>query len=90
MNVVEPDELCSGYEALRAAVTGRVPCETPRGLALFLTRGLSAWTAAWSPLPPASLIVSTHERPVATDLDNDVVRVLTEMALGCRATLVTS
>lgn len=80
-------ELCSGYEALRAAAAGSVVSETPRGLALFIEQGLPAWMRAWSALLPAPPIVPVGERPVASGLGADVVRVLTEMALGCRTTL---
>ena len=80
-------ELCSGYEALRAAAAGSVVSETPRGLALFIEQGLPAWMRAWSALSPAPPIVPVGERPVASGLGADVVRVLTEMALGCRTTL---
>ena len=82
-------ELCAGYEALRAAAAGLVVSETPRGLALFIEQGLPAWMRAWSALPPAPPIVR-GERPVASGLGADVVRVLTEMVLGCRNTLAAS
>ena len=80
-------ELCSGYEALRAAAAGSVVSETPRGLALFLEQGLPAWMHAASALAPAPPILPVGERPVASGLGADVVRVLTEMVLGCRATV---
>jgi len=85
-----PDELCAGYEALRLAATGLVVSDTPRGLALFLAHGMPAWMRAQSPLPLASSTVFDAERPVATGLGQDVVRVLTEMALGCHSRLVAS
>jgi hypothetical protein len=81
-------ELCAGYEALRATVAGSGVSETPRGLALFLAQGLAAWMRAWSALAPVPEIVPVAERPVASGLGADVVRVLTEMVLGCRSTLV--
>ncbi len=80
-------ELCAGYEALRAAATGSVVSETPRGLALFLAQGLPAWMRAWSALAPAPPIVPVGERPVVSGAGADVVRVLTEMVLGRRTTL---
>jgi hypothetical protein len=83
-------ELCAGYEALRAAAANSVVSETPRGLALFLAQGLPAWMRAFCALAPAPPIVSVGERPVASGLGADVVRVLTEMVLGCRTTLVAS
>ena len=39
------DELCAGYETLRAVVTGQAACDTPRGLALMLSQGVPAWDA---------------------------------------------
>jgi hypothetical protein len=83
-------ELCAGYEALRATAVGSVVSETPRGLALFLAQGLPAWTRAFCALALAPPIVPVGERPVASSLGADVVRVLTEMVLGCRATLAAS
>ena len=84
MNGRPTDELCSGYEALRAAATGSAPTETPRGLALLLAQGLPAWIRAWSPLPSAAPIEPGGERLMTTGAGRDVVRVLTEMALGAR------
>lgn len=80
-------ELCAGYEAMRATAAGSVVSETPRGLALFLAQGLPAWTRAFCTLAPAPTIVPVGERPAASGLGADVVRVLTEMVLGCRSTL---
>jgi hypothetical protein len=80
-------ELCAGYEALRAAA-GSVRSETPRGLALLLAQGLPAWMRAASALASAPPIVPAGERPVVSSgLGADVVRVLTEMVLGCRTTV---
>jgi len=85
MSARPSDELSAGYEALRAAAIGSLVSDTPRGLALLLAQGLPAWTRAFSPLPPASPIAPSGERPVASGLGGEVVRVLTEMALGRRA-----
>ena len=82
-------ELCAGYEALRAAADS-VVSDTPRGLALFLSQGLPAWMRAFCALVPAPPIVPVDERPVVPGLGADVVRVLTEMVLGCRTTLAAS
>lgn len=84
------DELCVGYEALRAAATGQAVCDTPRGLTLMLSQGLPAWMRAWAPLPPAAPVAPAGQRPVAAGVGAEVVRVLTEMALGGRARLVVS
>jgi hypothetical protein len=83
-------ELCAGYEALRATAAGSVVSETSRGLALFLSQGLPAWMRAFCAVTPAPPIVPVGERPVASGLGADVVRVLTEMVLGCRTTLTAS
>lgn len=84
------DGLCCGYEALRAAATGPLICDTPRGLALFVAQGMAAWMRAFSARPSAGPIVPAVPRPVATGLGSEVVRVLTEMALGRRSELATS
>jgi hypothetical protein len=84
------DELCAGYEALRAAATGSLASDTPRGLALFLAQWLPAWMRAWAPRPAAGPIVPAGERPVVPGVGAEVVRLLTEMALGCRTRLATS
>lgn len=83
-------EFCAGYEALREAAAGSVVSETPRGLALFIEQGLPAWMRVWSTLAPAPPIVPVGERPLSSGLGADVVRLLTEMALGCRTTLASS
>jgi len=84
------DELCAGYEALRAVATGAAVSESPRGLALLLAQGLPAWMQAWSPLPPAAPGAAARERPPAAGLGTEVVRLLTEMALGRRSAPVAS
>ncbi|MGH8996348.1 MAG: hypothetical protein ACRDYB_10020 [Acidimicrobiales bacterium] len=83
-------ELCAGYEALRAAAAGSVVSEMPRGLALFIEQGLPAWMRAFCALAPPPPIVPVGERPPVSGLGADVVRLLTEMALGCRTTLASS
>ena len=85
-----PDELCAGYEALRAAATGGPLTETPRGFALLLAQGLAAWMRVVRPLPPAPPIAPAGARPMAAAAGQEVVRVLTEMALGSRRELATS
>jgi len=83
-------ELCAGYEALRATAAGSMVSETPRGLALFLAQGMPAWMRAFCALAPAPPVVPLGERPTASGLGADVVRVLTEMVLGSRTTLAAS
>jgi hypothetical protein len=83
-------ELCAGYEALRATATGPGVSDMPRGLTLFLEQGLPAWMRAFCALPPAPPIVPVGERPLSSGLGADVVRLLTEMALGCRTALASS
>lgn len=85
-----PEELCAEYEALRAAVTGDLLLETPRGVALFLAHGLAAWMRVVRPLPEASAIAPGGARPLAAAGGQEVVRVLTEMALGSRGEFATS
>jgi len=81
-------ELTLGYEALRAQATGQLPASTPRGLGLFLMAGCPAWMNAWKPLArptPATAVaaVAPHQLEPA-GLSDEVVHVLTEMALGCQ------
>jgi hypothetical protein len=76
-----------GYEALRAQAVGELPAVTPRGLALFLTAGFPAWMKAWAPLTPPALTTPAprdDDREVRTSFGGEVVKMLTEMALGCR------
>ena len=95
MSVREPAphaELVQWYEDLRAQATDQIPATTPRGLALLLGSGLSAWMAACPPLipVPASVTVA-NDVPVRSlaGLSVELVSVLTEMTLGglrrCRA-----
>jgi hypothetical protein len=77
------EEFRVGYEALRAAATGQGLCDTPRGLTLLLSQGLPAWMRAWTPLSPPRPVVPAVQRTVTSGVGVEVVRVLTEMALGC-------
>jgi hypothetical protein len=90
MNGRPAEEIGAGYEALRAAASGQVGCDTPRGLTLLQTQGLAAWMRAWSPLSPPRPVVPSEGRPVAAGVGTEVVRVLTEMVLGSRSRLVAS
>lgn len=85
--IAGPTDLEQGYEALRAQAVGEIPSVTPRGLALFLRAGLPAWMSACAPVTRPTLTrSSTHgsqERRLSS-LSTDLVRVLTEMALGSR------
>ncbi len=83
-------ELRAGYEVMRATATGSSLLEAPRNLALFLAEGLAAWIGAWTPLPPAPPVFSGRERPLAAGLGQEVVRVITEMALSTGAGLAAS
>jgi hypothetical protein len=86
MNVVQSaGDLTLAYEALRGQATGELPSSTPRGLALFVAAGCPSWMYAWQPL------VTAPRHPVVANLVDppagkhaEVVRVLTEMALGCQ------
>jgi hypothetical protein len=88
--VVSVDDIRAGYEALRAQAMGGRPVESPRGLALVLTRGLPAWVRAWAVPPPvAPVAVPAAERHVATEgIGVEAVRVLTEMVLGAQGAVV--
>lgn len=87
MSVVEPASgLTLTYEALRAQATGGVPVSTPRGLALFLAAGCTAWMHAWRPVAEAlrSTPSAPHQAAPSGAWGGEVVQVLTEMALGCQ------
>lgn len=79
-------ELTLAYEVLRLQATGQLPAATPRGLALFLAAGFPDWMKAWSPLAPA--VAKTPAAPPRPEPPvvhgNEVVQLLTEMALGCQ------
>jgi hypothetical protein len=79
-------ELTLAYEAMRAQATGALPVTTPRGLALFLAAGCSAWITTWKPLAAVAPGIPevAHDRGASVGLDGEVVQVLTEMALGCQ------
>jgi len=81
-----PGDLMCGYEALRAQATGELPAVTPRGLAVFMAAGFPAWMTAWAPLTPPAPTRSSPggDREVQVSLGGEVVRLLTEMALGCQ------
>jgi hypothetical protein len=82
-------DLTTAYEALRAQATGQLPAITPRGLALFLAAGFPDWMKAWAPLAPTvpqSPAASHHQAPPVMPGD-EVVQLLTEMALGCQRRL---
>ena len=82
------DELERSYEALRAQAIGTCPPATPRGLALLLSSGLPTWMAACG---RAAATATSHRMsstapsarpPASVSLSSDLVRVLTEMAVG--------
>jgi hypothetical protein len=83
-------DLCAGYEALRAQAVGNLPAGTPRGRALVLDHGLPDWIGAWAGAPsPRTAPAPAVDRQGATvGRCSEVVRLLTEMALGHQAALV--
>ena len=83
MSQLASDNLAAGYEALRAEALGDLPTESPRGLAVILSQGLSGWMRAWAApasVPPAP--VPTAAPAAGAGLGAEVVRLLTEMILG--------
>jgi len=79
-----PADLEEGYEALRAQAVGEIPGHTPRGMALFLSRGMVAWMCASPPLPRQAAVGPTRSLGVdraPAGVSRELVRVLAEMAL---------
>lgn len=80
-----PADLLQAYEGLRAHALGQLPAGTLRGLALFLDGGMPSWMNAWARLAPCSTPpapAGSSDRPPLDALGGELVRVLTEMALG--------
>jgi hypothetical protein len=78
-------ELAQAYEALRAQAIGQTPTVTPRGLALVRRAGLAAWMPAHAPLSAAAPAAHPRDagpRTPRVAVDAELVRLLTEMALG--------
>ena len=78
-------ELAQAYGALRAQAVGQTPMVTPRGLALLRRAGLAAWMPACAPLrapAPAAHPRAGGPRTPRVALNPELVRILTEMALG--------
>lgn len=81
-------ELTLAYEALRAQATGELPRTTPRGMAVLVAHGCTAWVQAWAALVP----MPTMDPPAAVDHDasaglrGELVHLLAEMAVRCHRT----
>jgi hypothetical protein len=87
-NPLSADDLAAGYEALRAAALGSRPTDSPKGLALLLGQGLPGWIrACTTPAAPRSPAAATGRAESAPAPSSEVVRLLTEMALGQRRSL---
>jgi hypothetical protein len=86
VNGLPSTELALAYEALRAQATGQLPESTPRGVALFLAAGCTAWMHAWRPVAEALHVrpAVPHQAAPSAALGGEVVQILTEMALGCQ------
>ena len=79
-------DLTQGYEALRAQAVGEIPTMTPRGLAVFMGRGLPSWMCACMPTgrpaPTSTPVARSGQVNGLTSLSVELVRLLTEMALN--------
>ncbi len=84
MSRLSADDLSSRYEALRTGALGGEPTESPRGMALLVSEGLPSWIKAWNIPVAANIPAHAGARPSAGGLGAEVVRLLTEMALGQR------
>lgn len=81
------NSLCEHYEDLRAQATGESPyIATPRGLALFLRCGMSAWMLAWSDhisvtRPTPTMSTNDEGNGLPDSLHSEVAALLASMAL---------
>lgn len=82
--------LTKGYEALRAFALGQgTEDPTPRGLAVFLRKGMAAWMGAWIRLEPSGPWDAPRSWESARErsggpLSGEVALVLAGMALADR------
>lgn len=87
MKRADPDEALARYESLRGDVT--LGIGRGHGLALFLSRGMSAWIDALAALgpPKAAPIRSLGEPPaigcLQSSVRSDLTTVLAGMVLAC-------
>ena len=87
MTIVAPAaELEQSYEALRAQAAGEIPSFTPRGLAVFLGRGMFAWMCACPPRPrpaPPTLPASAENIDAGlAGVSAELVRLLAAMVVS--------
>jgi hypothetical protein len=81
------DVLTQSYEDLRDfMVCHKMSLASPRGLALFLRRGMPGWIQAWSRPAPSGVTVRPHTLEVdprcARPLPPESAAILTNMALA--------
>lgn len=81
--------LTKSYEDLRDfMVCHKVTPAPPRGLAIFLRRGMPGWMEAWSRLGPSDKAVTARPRPLeigpgcAGHLPPEAAAILANMALA--------
>ena len=89
MTIVAPAaELEQSYEALRAQAAGEIPSCTPRGLAVFLAHGMSAWMCACpprprpTPTPPTSPASAENIDAGLAGVSGELVRLLAAMVIS--------
>lgn len=87
MTIVAPAaDLEHGYEALRAQAVGEIPNLAPRGLAVFLRRGMPAWMCACPPRTrPATSTRPTGDVTAGLGLagvSGELVRLLAAMVVS--------
>ncbi len=87
MKRVDPDEALARYESLRGDVTSGTG--QGHGLALFLSRGMSAWLDALAALGPAKTApIRSLGEPLSiaclqSSIRSDLTTVLAGMVLAC-------
>jgi len=76
--------LSRGYEEMRAQVIGVSAAATPRGLALFMRRGLVAWMNTWRGLvsQPGRVPIRAAEPVTAFAPTTEFASLLAEMAMS--------
>jgi hypothetical protein len=76
-------DIAQGYEALRAQALGAPPMATPRGRAVLLGAGMTAWMSALPPSArPRPAVRCATRASQQNSQGGDLVRLLAEMVMA--------